>query len=235
MPWTRSSFSYAWAKKRQCQTWGICLLRHIQVLTASFPKCFPPDHIAVLRHDHFYGGLLKWLKAIVAYLKASTNKKMYSNYLQAAREAEKEEVTEPSCSQMVNNPTKPKAMSFFPLWQLKGTQPVKNPAVQVAQLEEDGTDKGEGVESNGPNGIEGVTEEFIVHLTRAVKEVQHNEKCCYHCSSPEHFIHKCPLVKASKTANHWNQKEGTAPEKGVWTPQVKAAKPKVSQEGMPKA
>ena len=21
------------------------------------------------------------------------------------------------------------------------------------------------------------------------------EKCCYHCSRPEHFIHNCPLIK----------------------------------------
>ena len=46
---------------------------------------------------------------------ASTNEKKYSSYLQAAREAEKEEVMEPSCSQMADNPTKPKVMSIFPL------------------------------------------------------------------------------------------------------------------------
>ena len=35
---------------------GVCLLRHLQVLAASFPECFPPDHGAKLMHDHFYGG-----------------------------------------------------------------------------------------------------------------------------------------------------------------------------------
>ena len=65
-------------------------MRHLQVLVVSFLEHFPPDQIAELRHDHFYGGLPKWLKAKMAYLKASTNKKMYSNYLQAVREAEKE-------------------------------------------------------------------------------------------------------------------------------------------------
>ena len=113
---------------------------------------------------------------------------------------EKEEAVEPSHSQTADNPTKPNVMSFFPLQKLKGTQPVKTPAVWVAHMEEDSADKEEGAESDNPNGIEGMTEEFIVHLARAVKEAQQDEKCCYHCSSPECFIHKCPLVKASRTA-----------------------------------
>ena len=72
-------------------------------------------------------------------------------------------------------------------------------------------------------------------LARAVKEAQQDEKCCYHCSSLEHFIHECLLVKASRKATHLNQKEGMAPEKGVQTPQGKTAKLKMPQEGMPKA
>ena len=90
-------------------------MKHLQAVMAPFLECFPLDHIAKLKHNHFYGGLPKWLKAILAYLKASTNKKTYSDYLQAAREAEKEEAMEPSHSQMADNPTKPKVMSFFPL------------------------------------------------------------------------------------------------------------------------
>ena len=82
---------------------------------ASSPGHFPPDHIAKLKHDHFYSGLPKWLKAMVAYLKASTNENTYLDYLWAVREAVKEEVMEPSCSQTANNTSKPKAMSFFPL------------------------------------------------------------------------------------------------------------------------
>ena len=107
---------------------------------------------------------------MVAYLKANTNKKMYSDYLQAMRQAEKEEAIEPSRSQMADNPTKPKVMSFFSLWKLKGTQPVKTPAVWMAHLEEDSADKEESAESDNPDRIKGVTEEFIVHLARAVKE-----------------------------------------------------------------
>ena len=51
---------------------------------------------------------------MVAYLKASTNEKMYSEYFWAAREAEKEEEMEPSHSQMADNASKSKAMSFSP-------------------------------------------------------------------------------------------------------------------------
>ena len=145
--------------KETVSDWGVHLLRHLQILTASFPEGFPPDCIAKLKCDHFYSGLPKWLKAIVAYLKASTNEKMYSDYLQAAREAEKEEAMEPSCNWMAENQTKPKAMSFFPLQKLKGTQPVMTPAVQVAHLEEDVTDTEESAQSDNPNGIEGMTEE----------------------------------------------------------------------------
>ena len=59
-------------------------------------------------------------------------------------------------------------------------------------------------ESNDTDGIDGMTEKFIVHLAWTVKKAQQDEKCCYHCSSPEHIIHKCLLVKASRTANHLN-------------------------------
>ena len=197
-------FQLCMGKKETVSDWGVCLSRHLQVLVASFPECFPPDHIAKLRHDCFYSGLPKCLIAMVAYLKASTNKKMYSDYLQAAREAEKEEVMEPSHSQMADNLIKPKVMSFFSLQKLKGIQPVKAPTVWVVYLEEDSTDKEEGTESNDPDGIKGITEGFIVCLARAVKEVKQEEKCCYHCSSLEHFIHKCPLVKASRAATTLN-------------------------------
>ena len=146
------------------------LLRHLQVLAASFLEDFPLDHIAQLKHDHFYGGLPKWLKAMVVYLKASTNEKTYSDYLQAVREPEKEEVMEPSCSQTANSTGKPKGMSFSPLQKLKGTKPAGAPAVWVEHLEEESTNKEDCAESEDPDGIEGMTEEFIVHLARAVKE-----------------------------------------------------------------
>ena len=126
-------------------------------------------------------------------------------------------------------------MSFFPLWKLKGNQPIKTPTVWVVHLEQDSTDKKESAKSDDPDGIEDVMEEFIVCLAPGVKEAQQDEKHCYHCSRPEHFICKCPLVKASRSATHLNWKEGMVPEKGAWTPLVKVTKLKVPPEGMPKA
>ena len=57
----------------------------------------------------------------------------------------------------------------------------------LVHLEEESArrDKDEG--SEDPNSIDGVTEEFMVHLARAVRDNQTEEKCCYHCSSPEPF------------------------------------------------
>ena len=71
--------------------WGVCLLRHLQVLAASFPDCFPPDHVVELKRDCFYGRLPKWLKVMVAYLKVGAQVITYSDYLRAAREAEEED------------------------------------------------------------------------------------------------------------------------------------------------
>ena len=102
---------------------------------------------------------------------------------------------------------------------LKGNQPLsKKSAVCLAHLEEEGADDGKDPESDDPGGIEGVTEEFLVQLARAVKDAQAEEKCCYHCSSPKHFIHNCPLMKATRDKKQLNGKEGTAMTKGAWTP-----------------
>ena len=141
---------------------------------------------------------------MVAYLKASAIEKTYSDYLCAAREAKKEEAMDPSHSQTTDKPSKPKAMSFFPLHKLKGTQPTKTLAVRVAHLEEERSGVEAGAESKDPDGLNGMTKEFIVCLARAAKEAQQEEKCCHHCSSKEHFIHECPLVEASRSAAHLN-------------------------------
>ena len=105
-------------------------------------------------------------------------------------------------SQTTNKASKPKVMSFFPLQNLKGTQPTKTPAIIAVDLEEEGSDEEVGTKSKDPDGLDGMMEEFIVHLVRAVKEAQQEEKCCYHCSSKEHFICECPLVKASRSATY---------------------------------
>ena len=86
------------------------------------------------------------------------------------------------------------------------------------QLEKEDADDGEDPESDDPDGIEGVMEEFMAWLVRAVKDTQMDEKHCYHCSSPEHFIHNCPLMKTTRDKKQLNGKEGTAMMKGAWTP-----------------
>ena len=173
---------------------------------------------------------------MVAYLKASPLVKAYYNYLWAVREAEKEDSMEPSQSQTATNTAKLKVTSFFPLWKLKGTQAkVKAPAICLAHLEEENVEEDEEVHSEETDGIEGVTEEFMVYLVTAMKDSQKEEKCCYYCSSLNHFIHNCPLVKASRTDSHLNCKEGMVLKKGIQAPQAKATMPMTPPEGAPKA
>ena len=121
-------------------------------------------------------------------------------------------------TQATDAPSKPRATSFFPLRKLKGNQPIpKMPMVHSAHLEEEDTSGDEDQESNDPSGIEGVTEEFMVCLARAIKDAQADEKCCYQCSSPEHFIHKCPLMKTLREKKQLNTKEGMATKMGAQT------------------
>ena len=168
------------ADKETVSDWGVCLSRDLQILAASFPDCFPPECVAELKMDHFYGGLPKRLKAMVAYLKAGPQVRTYSDYLRATREAEKEdpiELSRTSRTQTTDSPSKPRTTSFFPLRKLKGSQPFpKKPAIRLAQLEEEDANDGEELESNDPDGIEGVTEECMVQLARAVKDAQTDER-----------------------------------------------------------
>ena len=215
-------FQMRMADKETVSDWGVCLSRQLQILAASFPDRFPQDHVAELKRDHFYGGLPKRLKAMVAYLKGGPQVRTYSDYLRAAREAEKEdsiELSRSSRSQPTDGPSKPRTTSFFPLRKLKGSQPFpKKPTIRLVQLDEEDADDGEDPESNDPDGIEGVTEEFMVWLAGAVKDGQMDEKCCYYCNSPEHFIHNCPLMKTARDKKQLNGKEGMAMMKGAWTP-----------------
>ena len=91
---------------------------------------------------------------------------MYSDYLRATREAEKEdsiELPQSSRTQTANGPPKPRTTSFFPLRKLKGNQPLsKKPAVHLVHLEEEDVDDGKDPESDDPGGIEGMMEEFMV-------------------------------------------------------------------------
>ena len=160
---------------------------------------------------------------MVSYLKVGPQVRMYSNYLRTAREAKKEDsikLSRSSRSQPTDGPSKPRTTCFFPLRKLKGSQPFpKKPAIRLAQLdEEEDTANGKDPESDDPDGIEGVTEEFMVWLARAVKDAQTDEKHCYHCSSSKHFIRNCPLMKTARDKKQLNGKEGMAMIKGAWTP-----------------
>ena len=201
---------------------------------ASFPDQFPPERVAELKRDHFYGRLPKRLKVMGAYLKAGPQVRTYSDCLRAAREAEKKDTIELSQSPRApatDGPPKPRATSFFPLRKLKGNQPfMKKPAVHLTQLEEEGANNGEDPESDDLDGIEGVTEEFMVRLVRVVKDAQVDEKHCYHCSSPEHFIRNCLLMKATRDKRQLNGKEGMETVKGAQTPPKSANVAKSPQQ-----
>ena len=90
------------------------------------------------------------------------------------------------------------------------------------------------MESKDPDGIDGVTEEFMVHLVRAVKDAQVEEKHCYHCSSLEHFIHNCPLVRASRQNMQLNCKKGMASKKGAQAPQTIWQWPRTPRRRIPR-
>ena len=149
----------------------------------------------------------------------------YSDYLRASREAEKED-----------GPPKPRTTSFFPLRKLKGNQPLlKKPTVHLAHLEEEDAGDDKDPESDDPGGTEGMTEEFMVCLARVMKDAQADEKHCYHCSSPEHFICNCLLVKTSRDKKQLNGKEGMALMKGVQTPLTTTSTVKSPQTEAPNA
>ena len=74
-------------------------------------------------------------------------------------------------TQVTDAPPKPRATSFFPLRKLKGNQPAqKMPMVHLAHLEEEDASGNEDQESDDLRGIKGVMEEFMVCLTRALKD-----------------------------------------------------------------
>ena len=156
----------------------------------------------------------------------------------AASEMEKEESMELSQNargKAIDNTTKPKTTSFFPLQKLIGNQPVSKMAtMHLAHLEEESTEREEEEEIEIPDGIDRTTEEFMVHLAWTVKDAPVEEKHCYHCRSPRHFICDCPLVRASRENMQLDCKEGTASRKGAQTPQVKVTIPKNPQEEVSK-
>ena len=114
---TQELFQLWMADKETVSDWDVHLSRHLLVLAASFPDCFPPDWVAELKRDHFYGGLPKRLKAMVACLKVGLQARNYSDYLRATCKAEKEdsiELPQGPRTQTTDNPPKPRTTSFFP-------------------------------------------------------------------------------------------------------------------------
>ena len=113
---------------------------------------------------------------MVAYLKAGPQVRTYSDYLRATRDAEKEdsiELSQTSRTQTTDSPSQPRTTSLFPLRKLKGSQPFpKKPTIHLAQLEEEDAKDREELESDDPDGIEGVTEEFMVWLARACRTLR---------------------------------------------------------------
>ena len=111
---------------------------------------------------------------MVAYLKVGPQVRTYSDYFRAAQEAEKEdsmELPQGPRTQATDAPSKPRVTSFFPMRKLKGNQPIsKMSLVHLPHLEEEDAGSDEDKESDNPSRIEGVTEEFMVCLARAVKD-----------------------------------------------------------------
>ena len=200
-----------------------CLPLQTPTNTGSvLPSPLSPRLCSGTEEGSLFGGLPKQLKVMVDYLKVGPQVRTYSDYLRAAREAEKEdliELTQSSRVQTADSLPKPRTTSFFPLRKLKGNQQFsRKPSIWLVQLEEEDTDDGEDPHSDDPDGIKGVMEEFMVQLARAVKDAQTDEKHCYHCSSPKHFVHNCLLMKTARDKKQLNRKERTAMMKGAQTP-----------------
>ena len=87
-------FQLQMTDKETVLDWGVHLLRHLQVLVASFPDQIPPDSVAELKRDCFYDRLPKQVKVMVAYLKLGLQVRTYSDYLRATQEAKKEDSLE---------------------------------------------------------------------------------------------------------------------------------------------
>ena len=50
-------FQMRMADKETVSDWGVHLSRHLQILGSFFSDHFPPDHVAELKRDCFFGGL----------------------------------------------------------------------------------------------------------------------------------------------------------------------------------
>ena len=69
------------------------------------------------------------------------------------------------------------------------------PMVQLAHMEEEAPDDGEDIDGKDPDGLDGVTEEFMVCLARAMKDTQQEWEVLFSLQQPRSFHKDCPLVK----------------------------------------
>ena len=226
------------ADKDTVSDWGVCLWRHLQVLAALFPECFHLNCMVELKCDHFYGGLPKCLNAMVAYLKASPQEKTYSDYLWAAREVEKEDSTELSQSTQNQKPITQPNLGWLvssPCGSLRGPSwHLKHPPCTWHTWKRRVPRRTKKWKMRIPMVSTESLRSFTVHLAGARKDAQVEEKCCYHCSSLEHFICDFLLVRALRANMQLNCKEGMVPKKGVQAPQTKATIPKTPRRRPPR-
>ena len=92
-------------------------------------------------------------------------------------------------------------MSFFTLWKIKGSQPAITPSPRVAHLEEESANNEDYIDGEDADGIEGITEEFIVCLAWAVKDAQQVENA---------VIIVTAQITSSAIAQWWQDKEETS-------------------------
>ena len=186
------------------------------------------------------GRLPKQLKAMVTYLKVGLQVRTYSDYLRATLEAEKEDSIElplGSRAQTTDNPPKPRTTSFFLIRKLKGNQPLPKKACCMfgtfrRRRCQQWWRSRESQSQQDQRGNRGVYGSFGKGCKRCP---QADVKHCYHCNSPEHFIHNCLLVKTSREKKELNGKEGMASLKGAQTPPATATATKSPQTEAAKA
>ena len=225
------------ANKETVSDWGVCLSRHLQILAVLIPRKVPtrPHCWSEVRLLLQWTAQAGWRWGWATSRQLLMRRHTWTTFVWAW-EAEKEEVMETSQSLALASMSKPKVTSFFPLWKLKGSQLTISPSSKGGTLKEKSANEEEGVDSEDPDDIKGVTEKFIAHLARTVKDTQQMEKHCYHCDSPDHFIHDCPQLAETKADCTFKLERGDSTEEGRPNPSRKDGHTKGAPEhGMPKA
>ena len=238
-PLNQELFQLQMADKETISDWGVCLSRHLQVLAASFPNCFLSHRVAELKWDCFYGRLPKWLKLMAAYLKASLHEKNVFQLPSSHKGGRKgknlwsylEIHRARQWIMLLNQKALVSSLcrsSKATNWYLKWLP------CHLAHLKEEGTKRDKEVESEDPDNINRATEEFMVCLMRAVKDPQLVEKCCYHCSSNDHFNLQVSTSEGLKGQCSVKLQGGDSIKEGSLDPLMKVAMSKNPQEEVPK-